>query len=72
MSSDTALIMGAGAFGTSIACVLSENFKKVIVKVRSQDIYDSIKNGENSIIFQVKNYLKILYQLLSGMKFMIL
>jgi glycerol-3-phosphate dehydrogenase (NAD(P)+) len=49
MSYDTALIMGAGAFGTSIACVLSENFKKVIVKVRSQDIYDSIKNGENAI-----------------------
>jgi glycerol-3-phosphate dehydrogenase (NAD(P)+) len=49
MSYNTALIIGAGAFGTSIACVLSENFKNIIVKVRSQDIYDSIKNGENAI-----------------------
>ena len=49
MGYDTALVMGAGAFGTSMACVLAENFKKVIVKVRSQDIYDSIKNGENAI-----------------------
>ncbi len=46
---DFAIVMGAGAFGTSIASVLSENFKKVIVKVRSQDIYDSIKQGENSV-----------------------
>ena len=49
MTFKTALIFGAGAFGTSIASVLSENFKQVIVKVRSQDIYDSIKNGENAI-----------------------
>ncbi len=44
-----AIVMGAGAFGTSIASVLSENFKTVIVKVRSQDVYDSIINGENSV-----------------------
>lgn len=49
MGYKTALVMGAGAFGTSIACVLAENFNKVIVKVRSQDIYDSVKNGENAI-----------------------
>lgn len=49
MKYETAVVLGAGAFGTSIASVLSENFNKVIVKVRSQDIYDSIKNGENSI-----------------------
>lgn len=49
MNFDTAIIMGAGAFGTSIACVLAENFKQVIVKVRSTDIYESIKNGENAI-----------------------
>lgn len=49
MSYKTALVMGAGAFGTSMACVLAENFNKVIVKVRSQDIYDSINNGENAI-----------------------
>ena len=44
-----ALVIGAGAFGTSIASVLSENFETVYLKVRSQDIYDSIKNGENSV-----------------------
>lgn len=49
MSYQFALVMGAGAFGTSIASVLSENFDKVIVKVRSQDVYDSIKNGENKV-----------------------
>jgi len=49
MSYETAIVFGAGAFGTSIASVLAENFKQVIVKVRSQDIYDSIKNGENAI-----------------------
>lgn len=49
MKFDTAIVIGAGAFGTSIAYVLSENFKEVIIKVRSQDIYDSLKNGENSV-----------------------
>lgn len=44
-----ALVIGAGAFGTAMAQVLSQNFDKVILKVRSQDIYDAIKSGENSI-----------------------
>lgn len=44
-----ALVIGAGAFGTAIAQVLSQNFEKVILKVRSKDIYDAIKAGENSI-----------------------
>lgn len=44
-----ALVIGAGAFGTAMAQVLSQNFEKVILKVRSQDIYDAIKGGENSI-----------------------
>lgn len=44
-----ALVIGAGAFGTAMAQVLSQNFEKVILKVRSQDIYDAIKEGENSI-----------------------
>ena len=44
-----ALVIGAGAFGTAIAQVLSQNFEKVIVKVRSQDIYDCIRKGENTI-----------------------
>lgn len=49
MSHDTCLILGAGAFGTSIASVLSHNFKRVIMLVRSQDIYESINAGENKI-----------------------
>lgn len=44
-----ALVIGAGAFGTAMAQVLSQNFDKVILKVRSQDIYDAIKGGENTI-----------------------
>jgi glycerol-3-phosphate dehydrogenase (NAD(P)+) len=50
MDYKTALVIGAGAFGTSIASVLSHNFEKVVVKVRSQDVYDAMKNHhENSI-----------------------
>ena len=49
MSYQTAVILGAGAFGTSIASVLSHNFDKVILKVRSQDVYDSLKSGENTV-----------------------
>lgn len=45
----TALVVGAGAFGTSIASVLSFNFEKVVLKVRSKDVYDAIKKGENSV-----------------------
>lgn len=44
-----ALVIGAGAFGTSIASVLSSNFEKVVLKVRSEDVYEAIKNGENSV-----------------------
>ncbi len=43
----TAVVLGAGAFGTSIAFVLAQNFHRVVIKVRSQDIYDEIKRGEN-------------------------
>ena len=44
MGFDTAVVFGAGAFGTSIASVLSENFKQVILKVREEEVYTSIKN----------------------------
>ncbi|MDO9182255.1 MAG: NAD(P)H-dependent glycerol-3-phosphate dehydrogenase [Bacteriovorax sp.] len=44
-----ALVIGAGAFGTAMAQVLAVNFDKVILKVRSDDIYQAIKKGENSI-----------------------
>ena len=49
MRYDLALVVGAGAFGTSIASVLANNFEKVVLKVRSQDNYESLKKGENSI-----------------------
>ena len=45
----TALVIGGGAFGTSVANLISENFEQVFILVRSQDVYDSIKSGENTI-----------------------
>lgn len=49
MKNQVAIIFGAGAFGTSMASILAENFELVIIKVRSQDIYDSMLKGENSV-----------------------
>ena len=49
MKYQAAIVFGGGAFGTSIASILADNFESVIVKVRSKDIYDSIKSGENSV-----------------------
>ena len=49
MSYKTALVVGAGAFGTSIATVLARNFEQVVLKVRSQDVYEAIQKGENSV-----------------------
>jgi glycerol-3-phosphate dehydrogenase (NAD(P)+) len=48
MNYKTALVLAGGAFGTSIGFVLAQNFEKVIVLVRSQDICDEINRGENS------------------------
>ncbi|HXH74810.1 MAG TPA: NAD(P)H-dependent glycerol-3-phosphate dehydrogenase [Bacteriovoracaceae bacterium] len=48
MRYNTALVLGGGAFGTSIAFVLAQNFKKVIIKVRSPEIYAEINRGENT------------------------
>ena len=43
-----ALVIGGGAFGTSIANVLANNFEKVILKVRKENIRDQIlKHREN-------------------------
>ena len=44
-----ALVVGAGAFGTSVATVLAQNFESVVLKVRSKDVYDAILKGENSV-----------------------
>lgn len=50
MTQKTALVIGAGAFGTAIASVLANNFDKVILKVRSEDVYTPIKeNDENAV-----------------------
>lgn len=49
MSKKLALVIGAGAFGTSIASILADNFDKVLLKVRSQDVYDSLLKHENTI-----------------------
>lgn len=48
MKYKTALILAGGAFGTSIGFVLSQNFERVIIKVRSQENYDEINRGENT------------------------
>lgn len=48
MKYKTALVLAGGAFGTSIGFVLTHNFHKVIIKVRSQEIYDEINRGENT------------------------
>ncbi|MAE57698.1 MAG: glycerol-3-phosphate dehydrogenase [Halobacteriovorax sp.] len=45
-----ALVVGAGAFGTSLASILADRFEKVVLKVRSKDVYDAINNDrENSV-----------------------
>lgn len=48
MKFKTALVLAGGAFGTAIGFVLTQNFEKVIVMVRSKEIYDEINRGENS------------------------
>lgn len=51
----TALVIGGGAFGTSVANLISESFKKVIIIARSQDVRDGINCGENIIYLPGKN-----------------
>jgi glycerol-3-phosphate dehydrogenase (NAD(P)+) len=48
MKFKTALVLAGGAFGTAIGFVLTQNFDKVIIMVRSREIYDEINRGENS------------------------
>jgi glycerol-3-phosphate dehydrogenase (NAD(P)+) len=49
MKYETAIVVGAGSFGTSIASVLAQNFERVILKVRSSDVYESLKKNVNEI-----------------------
>jgi glycerol-3-phosphate dehydrogenase (NAD(P)+) len=51
MSHNTALVVGAGAFGTSIASILANSFKKVVLKVRSEDVYNYIKNNHENAVY---------------------
>lgn len=44
----TAVVIAGGAFGTSLAFVLSRNFQRVIIKVRSPESYKELKSGENT------------------------
>jgi glycerol-3-phosphate dehydrogenase (NAD(P)+) len=48
MKHHTAVVLAGGAFGTSLAFVLAQNFKRVIILVRSVEIYAEINGGENS------------------------
>lgn len=48
MKFKTAVILAGGAFGTAIGFVLAQNFEKVIILVRSKEIYDEINRGENT------------------------
>jgi glycerol-3-phosphate dehydrogenase (NAD(P)+) len=48
-SYDCALVVGAGAFGTALASILANNFEQVILKVRSNDVYEGLLEGENKV-----------------------
>lgn len=47
MKHNTALVLAGGAFGTSLAFVLSHNFKRVLIMVRSRELAEEINAGEN-------------------------
>jgi len=49
MKFNKALVLGGGAFSTSMAFVLAENFKEVVIKVRSDENKEQINAGENRI-----------------------
>lgn len=65
MSKDVALVIGGGAFGTSIANVLGNSFKKVHIQVRSKDVYEGIQQGENKIYLPGKKLGKSLSPFIS-------
>ncbi|MBF0314800.1 MAG: NAD(P)-dependent glycerol-3-phosphate dehydrogenase [Oligoflexia bacterium] len=46
---NTAVVLAAGTFGSSMASVLSNNFKQVIVKVRSPELYQTLQKGANPL-----------------------
>ncbi len=44
----SALVIGGGAFGTSIASILSHSVEKVFILVRSQELFDDLKDHVNN------------------------
>ena len=48
----TALVIGGGAFGTSVANLISESFERVFILVRSQDVFDGIMLENESIFLE--------------------
>jgi glycerol-3-phosphate dehydrogenase (NAD(P)+) len=49
MKFKTAVIFGGGAFGTSMASVLANNFERVILLVRSPEIYEGLKDKRENV-----------------------
>ena len=49
MEKKVALVIGGGAFGTSMANVLGNSFERVLVQVRSDDVFEGILQGENKV-----------------------
>ena len=61
MKNETVLVLGAGAFGTSIASVLAQNYERVILLVRSYDLYQELIGGENKTYLPGQKLSKILF-----------
>src|SRR5690606_34908733 len=43
------IVIGGGAFGTALASILAKSVDQVVIKVRSEDVYQAVNNGENSV-----------------------
>ena len=55
MEKKVALVIGGGAFGTSMANVLGNSFERVLVQVRSDDVFEEPYRGKIRFISPVKN-----------------
>jgi glycerol-3-phosphate dehydrogenase (NAD(P)+) len=51
MRHDACVVIGGGAFGTCMAQVYARNFKTVFVKVRSQDVYQGMKEQRQNLVY---------------------
>ncbi len=43
------IVIGGGAFGTALASILAKSVDQVVIKVRSDDVYQAINSGENNV-----------------------